>query len=144
MRRTTASRWFEASAMNKIMQIFDSLDYGPAPEAPDQAIAWLDSKGRKFGHFINGLWTEPGQTFSAENPALGAPLADITNGTAADVDAAVKAARAAFPAWSGLKGYQRGKYLYAIARMIQKHSRLFAVLETMDNGKPIRESRDAD
>lgn len=130
--------------MNKIMQIFDSLDYGPAPEAPDQAIAWLDSKGRKFGHFINGLWTEPGQTFSADNPATGAPLADITNGTAADVDAAVKAARAAFPAWSGLKGYQRGKYLYAIARMIQKHSRLFAVLETMDNGKPIRESRDAD
>ncbi|WEJ59093.1 aldehyde dehydrogenase family protein [Devosia sp. FJ2-5-3] len=130
--------------MNKIMQIFDSLDYGPAPEAPDQAIAWLDSKGRKFGHFINGLWTEPGQTFSADNPATGAPLADITNGTAADVDAAVKATRAAFPAWSGLKGYQRGKYLYAIARMIQKHSRLFAVLETMDNGKPIRESRDAD
>lgn len=130
--------------MNKIMQIFDSLDYGPAPEAPDQAIAWLDSKGRKFGHFINGVWTEPGQTFSADNPATGAPLAEITNGSAADVDAAVKAARAAFTAWSGLKGYQRGKYLYAIARMIQKHSRLFAVLETMDNGKPIRESRDAD
>lgn len=130
--------------MNKIMQIFDSLDYGPAPEAPDQAIAWLDSKGRKFGHFINGVWTEPGQTFSADNPATGAPLAEITNGSTADVDAAVKAARAAFTAWSGLKGYQRGKYLYAIARMIQKHSRLFAVLETMDNGKPIRESRDAD
>ncbi|WEJ33917.1 aldehyde dehydrogenase family protein [Devosia sp. SD17-2] len=130
--------------MNKIMQIFDSLDYGPAPEAPDQAIAWLDSKGRKFGHFINGVWTEPGQTFTADNPATGAPLAEITNGTEADVDAAVRAARDAFPAWSGMKGYQRGKFLYAIARMIQKHARLFAVLETMDNGKPIRESRDAD
>src|SRR5690606_31293400 len=61
-----------------------------------------------------------------------------------DVDAAVKSARAAFTSWSALSGYQRGKYLYAIARMIQKHARLFAVLETMDNGKPIRESRDSD
>lgn len=130
--------------MNKIAQIFDSLDYGPAPEAPDQAIAWLDAHGRKFGHFIDGKWTRPGKTFAADNPATGAPLADITDGAADDVDAAVKAARAAFKSWSALSGYERGKYLYAIARMIQKHSRLFAVLETMDNGKPIRESRDAD
>ncbi|MCW5722337.1 MAG: aldehyde dehydrogenase family protein [Devosia sp.] len=130
--------------MNKIAQIFDSLDYGPAPEAPDQAIAWLDSKSRKFGHFIDGAWTAPGRSFTADNPATGAPLAEITDGTAEDVDAAVKAARAAFKSWSALSGYERGKYLYAIARMIQKHARLFAVLETMDNGKPIRESRDAD
>ncbi len=130
--------------MNKIMQIFESLEYGPAPEAPDQAIAWLDAHERKFGHFIDGAWTAPGKTFAATNPATSASLAEITDGTAEDVDAAVKAARAAFPGWSALRGYQRGKYLYAIARMIQKHSRLFAVLETMDNGKPIRESRDAD
>ncbi len=130
--------------MNKIAQIFDSLDYGPAPEAPDQAIAWLDSKSRKFGHFIDGKWTKPGKTFTADNPATGASLAEITDGTAADVDAAVKAARSAFKSWSALSGYERGKYLYAIARMIQKHSRLFAVLESMDNGKPIRETRDAD
>ncbi|WP_338722258.1 aldehyde dehydrogenase family protein [Devosia sp. XK-2] len=130
--------------MNKIAQIFDSLEYGPAPEAPDQAIAWLDSKSRKFGHFIDGKWTKPGKTFTADNPATGASLAEITDGTAADVDAAVKAARAAFKGWSALSGYERGKYLYAIARMIQKHSRLFAVLESMDNGKPIRETRDAD
>jgi aldehyde dehydrogenase (NAD+) len=130
--------------MNKIAQIFDSLDYGPAPEAPDQANAWLDSKGRKFGHFIDGKWTKPGKTFASENPANGTKLADITDGTAADVDAAVKAARSAFKSWSALSGYERGKYLYAIARMIQKHSRLFAVLESMDNGKPIRETRDAD
>ena len=130
--------------MNKIAQIFDSLDYGPAPEAPDQAIAWLDSKSRKFGHFIDGKWTKPGKTFTADNPATGASLAEITDGTAADVDAAVKAARGAFKSWSALSGYERGKYLYAIARMIQKHSRLFAVLESMDNGKPIRETRDAD
>jgi aldehyde dehydrogenase (NAD+) len=130
--------------MNKIAQIFDSLDYGPAPEAPDQAIAWLDSKSRKFGHFIDGKWTKPGKTFTADNPATGASLAEITDGTAAEVDAAVKAARSAFKSWSALSGYERGKYLYAIARMIQKHSRLFAVLESMDNGKPIRETRDAD
>ncbi len=130
--------------MNKIAQIFQTLDYGPAPEGPDQAIAWLDSHGRKFGHFIDGQWTRPGKTFTADNPATGAPLADITDGTAEDVDLAVKAARMAFKGWAALSGYERGKYLYAIARLIQKHSRLFAVLETMDNGKPIRESRDID
>lgn len=130
--------------MNKIAQIFDSLDYGPAPEAADQAHAWLDSHGRAFGHFIDGKWTKPGKTFPTDNPATGQKLADITDGTAADVDAAVKAARAAFKGWSALSGYERGRYLYALARMIQKHARLFAVLETMDNGKPIRESRDAD
>jgi aldehyde dehydrogenase (NAD+) len=130
--------------MNKIMQIFESLEYGPAPEAADQANAWLESKGRTFGHFIDGQWTNPGKTFSSTNPANGKKLADITDGTTEDVDAAVKAARAAQKSWGALRGYERGKYLYAIARMIQKHSRLFAVLETMDNGKPIRESRDAD
>jgi aldehyde dehydrogenase (NAD+) len=130
--------------MNKIAQIFQSLDYGPAPEGPEQANAWLDSHGRKFGHFIDGKWTKPGKTFSSDNPANGESLAQITGGTAEDVNAAVKAARAAFKTWSALSGYERGKYLYAIARAIQKHSRLFAVLETMDNGKPIRESRDID
>jgi aldehyde dehydrogenase (NAD+) len=130
--------------MNKIAQIFDTLDYGPAPEAADQATAWLDSHSRRFGHFINGGWSAPGTTFSTDNPATGAPLALITAGSPADVDAAVRAARAAFPGWSALSGYQRGKYLYALARAVQKHARLFAVLETLDNGKPIRESRDID
>ncbi|HWU17351.1 MAG TPA: aldehyde dehydrogenase family protein [Devosia sp.] len=130
--------------MNKITQIFQSLEYGPAPELPDQANAWLDSHGRKFGHFIDGKWTKPGKTFISENPANANKLADITEGTPEDVDKAVKAARAAFKSWSALSGYERDKYLYAIARAVQKHSRLFAVLETMDNGKPIRESRDID
>jgi aldehyde dehydrogenase (NAD+) len=130
--------------MNKIAEIFQSIDYGPAPESAEPALAWLASKGGKFGHFINGKWTKPGKTFASDNPATSKKLADITDGTNADVDKAVKAARAAFPAWSALSGYERGKYLYAIARLVQKHSRLFAVLETMDNGKPIRESRDID
>ncbi|HQZ13856.1 MAG TPA: aldehyde dehydrogenase family protein [Devosia sp.] len=130
--------------MNKIAQIFETLEYGPAPEAAQPAVDWLKAHGNKFGHFINGAWTKPGKTFASDNPATGKKLADVTNGTAADVDKAVKAARAAFPKWAALSGYERGKYLYAIARLMQKHSRLFAVLETLDNGKPIRESRDLD
>ena len=130
--------------MNKIADIFTSLDYGPAPESADIALAWLAAHDNKFGHFIDGKWTKPGKTFASENPANGKVLAQVTDGSADDVNAAVKAARAAFKPWAALSGYQRGKYLYAIARLIQKHSRLFAVLETMDNGKPIRESRDVD
>ena len=68
--------------MNKIAQIFQSLDYGPAPEGPEQAIAWLDSHSRKFGHFIDGQWTAPGKTFASNNPANGDKLADITDGKA--------------------------------------------------------------
>lgn len=130
--------------MNEIAAIFDSLDYGPAPEGAAPANLWLDAHGRKFGQFIGGNFTKPGKTFVTKNPANGDKLADITEGTKGDVDKAVAAARKAFPAWSGLSGYERSKYLYAIARLIDKNARLFAVLETMDNGKPIRESRDAD
>ncbi len=130
--------------MNKITEIFASLDYGPAPESADPALAWLAAHGNAFGHYINGAWTKPGTTFASENPANGKALAQVTDGTAADVDKAVKAARAAFPKWAALSGYERAKYLYAIARLVQKHSRLFSVLESMDNGKPIRESRDID
>ena len=130
--------------MNRIAEIFTTLYYGPAPEDADPALAWLDSHGRAFGHFINGKWTAPASTFATTNPATGAELAQISNGTADDVDRAVKAARAAFKSWSALPGYQRARHLYALARLIQKHARLFAVLETLDNGKPIRESRDVD
>ncbi|UJQ93173.1 aldehyde dehydrogenase family protein [Mariluticola halotolerans] len=127
-----------------IAAIFETLDYGPAPEGAAPANLWLDAHGRKFGQYIDGKFTKPGKTFASENPANGDKLADITDGSKADVDKAVKAARAAFPGWSGLSGFERAKYLYAIARLIQKESRLFAVLETLDNGKPIRESRDSD
>src|SRR5690606_25788783 len=130
--------------MNKIAQIFETLDYGPAPESPEPALAWLKSHNNKFGHFIGGQWTKPGKAFASDNPATGETLAQITDGTPADVDKAVKAARAAFKPWSALSGYERSRHLYAIARLIQKHSRLFSVLETLDNGKPIRESRDID
>ncbi len=125
-------------------EIFDSMDYGPAPESAAEALAWIAARGPGFGHFIDGRFTAPGETFATRNPATGAELAQITQGTAEDVEAAVAAATKAFPKWAKLPCHARAKYLYALARLLQKHSRLFAVLETLDNGKPIRESRDVD
>src|SRR5690606_28545585 len=130
--------------MSKVAEIFETLEYGPAPEAAGPALDWLEKHGRKFGHFIDGGFTKPDRTFVSANPANGEKLADVTEGTKGDVDKAVKAARAAFPGWSALSGYERARYLYAIARQVQKESRLFAVHETLDNGKPIRETRDID
>ncbi|HEY8258022.1 MAG TPA: aldehyde dehydrogenase family protein [Gemmatimonadales bacterium] len=131
--------------MTSIPDIFGTMAYGPAPEAVAPAQAWLEQHGRRFGLFIEGRWTEgKGETFETFNPATGNPLARLTQASTADVDRAVRAARAAQPAWWGLGGHARARHLYAIARQIQKHSRLFAVLESLDNGKPIRESRDID
>jgi aldehyde dehydrogenase (NAD+) len=129
-----------------IAEKFVAMEYGPAPEDAKEALNWLDHHGRRFGHFINGTWLEPaaGQYFDTADPSTGEKLAMVAQGTATDVDAAVKAARAAFPKWQSLTPHIRARYLYAIARQVQKHSRRLAVLETMDNGKPIRESRDLD
>ena len=127
-----------------IRDIFETMSYGPAPESSAEAQAWLAKHGRHFGPFINGTFHPPGQTFATKNPATGETLAQITQSTSADVDAAVTAARRAQPKWARLSGHQRAKTLYALARLVQKHSRLFATLETLDNGKPIRESRDID
>ncbi|SDC66302.1 aldehyde dehydrogenase family protein [Ruegeria marina] len=127
-----------------IKEIFETMDYGPAPESAAEALAWLVDQGDRFGHFINGAFTAPGDGFDSRNPATGEVLATLTQATRADVDAAVAAARKAQPKWAALGGAGRARYLYAIARLMQKHSRLFAVLETLDNGKPIRESRDID
>jgi aldehyde dehydrogenase (NAD+) len=129
-----------------IAQKFVSMEYGPAPEDPREALTWLEQHARRFGHFINGAWREPAaaEYFDSVNPATGEKLAVIAQGTAEDVDAAVKAARAALGPWQALSGHERARYLYAFARQVQKHSRRLAVLETMDNGKPIRESRDLD
>src|ERR1700674_5695855 len=129
-----------------IAEKFMSMDYGPALEDPREALLWLDAHGRRLGHFINGGWQPPvaGQYFETADPSTGDALASVAQGSAADVDAAVKAARAALPLWQSLTPHARARYLYALARQIQKHSRRLAVLETMDNGKPIRESRDID
>ena len=131
--------------MASIPEIFQTMDYGPAPEAVASANAWLDAQGRRFGMFIGGAWVVgEGETFETLNPATGKPLARITQASEGDVDRAVRMARAAQPKWWALGGHARARHLYAIARQIQKHSRFFAVLESLDNGKPIRESRDID
>ncbi len=129
-----------------IMTILKTMDYGVAPENTDEAIAWLSEHKNKFGLFINGefLKEKKAKYFNTYNPANGKKLAQITQGTKRDVDMAVTSATIAQQSWAKLSGFKRAKYLYSIARLIQKHSRLFAVLESLDNGKPIRESRDVD
>ena len=129
-----------------IAEKFVSMEYGPAPEDPKEAISWLDRHHRRFELFINGAWHAPaaGEYFDSFDPSNGEKLASIAQGSAADINAAVKAARSASPQWRALTPHLRARYLYALARLVQKHSRLLAVLETMDNGKPIRESRDID
>ena len=129
--------------MPKVTEILATMDYGPAPEASGEVEKWLKARGR-FGHFINGSFTKPDRLFSVKNPATGTPLAEVSQGTAADIDAAVAAARAALPGWSRLAGHERARWLYALARTVQKRERFLAVLETLDNGKPIRETRDID
>ena len=119
------------------------MAYGPALESPAEAMAWITANA-PFGHWINGRFTTPGDSFSTKNSATAATLAQVTQGSAADVDAAVKAARRAQPKWAKLPGHKRAASLYALARLVQKHSRLLAVTETLDSGKPIREARDID
>src|SRR6056297_3294014 len=118
------------------------LDYAPAPESSEH----IEIKDR-YHHFINGDFTEPVKKryFKSINPATEAVLSEFAEGTSEDVDAAVKAARKAYDKqWSVLSGKERGKYIFRIARMIQERSRELAITETMDGGKPIRESRDVD
>jgi len=132
--------------MRPIKDILKTMEYGPSPEANGDVNLWLEQHGRSFGHYINGAFVKPEgrKAIDVANPANGDKLAEIICGNAEDVDQAVKAARSAFGKWSKLSGYERAKYLYAIARHIQKRERFLAVLETMDNGKPIRETRDID
>ncbi len=128
-----------------VLDIFETMEYGPAPEAATPALEWIRER-QPFGLFINNRWVKPagGQYLDSINPATGKALAQIAAGTSADVDAAVEAARRAFESWGKTPGHVRARYLYAIARHIQKHSRLLAVLESLDNGKSIRETRDID
>ena len=129
-----------------VAEKFRSMDYGAAPEDPANSLKWLDQHQRRFGHYIGGRWKAPaqGRYFKTSDPSTGEKIADVAQGSAADVNAAVKAARAALPRWQALTPHARARFLYALARGVQKHSRRLAVLETLDNGKPIRESRDID
>ncbi|MGN8158112.1 aldehyde dehydrogenase family protein [Salinisphaera sp. SWV1] len=129
-----------------IPELLDTMDYGPSPESADQALAWLDRHQRRFGHFIGGTFVEPteGGYFQTVDPATETPLAEVAQGSPADIDKAVAAAKKALGSWSKTPGHERARRLYALARLVQKHARLLAVLECLDNGKPIREARDGD
>ena len=132
--------------MNTITDILKSMEYGPAPEEDSHVKTWLAGHKAGFGHFINGKFTPLGKskTFKAMNPANGDVLGEVAIGSSRDVDAAVAAAGVALKKWSALTGNQRARHLYALARQVQKHARFLAVLETIDNGKSIRETRDID
>jgi len=132
--------------MTTVSEIFETMAYGPAPESDKPALEWLERHGRAFGLFVGGRWTKGknGEAFDVINPATTAPLARVTQAGEADVDAAVAAARKAFPVWCALSGHARARHVYALARTVQKHARLLAVLESLDNGKSIRETRDLD
>jgi aldehyde dehydrogenase (NAD+) len=128
-----------------VMDIFETMEYGPAPEDAALALTWIQQH-QPFGLFINNQWAQPsgGLYLDSINPATGKVLAQVASANNEDVDRAVAAANAAFEVWSKTPGHVRARYLYALARHIQKHSRLLAVLEALDNGKTIRETRDLD
>jgi len=130
--------------VNSIVEKFYSMEYGPAPEDTKEVDTWLAAHNRTFGQYINGVWTKPANTIETLNPSTGEKIADVSSASVDQMNAAVSAARTALPAWQALTGHQRARYLYALARQVLKHSRRLAVLESMDNGKSIRESRDID
>jgi len=129
-----------------VAKIFETMEWGPAPEARGPALDWIKAHSGRFGVFIGGQWIAPaaGDGFDTVNPATREVLARVSQAGEEDVDAAVKAAAHALPAWAALSGHARARHLYALARAVQKHSRLLAVLESLDNGKSIRETRDLD
>lgn len=127
-----------------VASYFDSMDYAPSTEDDSKARAWLTQHNGAFGHFIGGAFTDPAQGFETIEPATGNRLAQVSQGTQEDVDRAVGAARKAQKGWAALPGHERALKLYALARIIQRNARVLAVVEALDNGKSIRETRDID
>ncbi len=129
-----------------VAKVLETMEYGPAPESAAPALEWIKAHKGELGLFIGGRWvaSETGQTFETINPATTERLARVAQAGPADVDRAVEAARAAFPAWAALPAHARARYCYALAREVQRNARFLAVLESLDNGKPIRETRDLD
>jgi aldehyde dehydrogenase (NAD+) len=115
-------------------------EYASAPESRD-----IVTIRERYGHFIGGEWVEPKETYATIDPSSEEPLAEVGQATDEEVQLAVGAAREAFEnGWSSLAGAERAKYLFRIARILQERAREFAVLESLNGGKPIRESRDVD
>jgi aldehyde dehydrogenase (NAD+) len=130
--------------MATVAELFQEMSYGPAPESDKPAREWLARHAQGFGHYIGGQWTAPRNLFDVINPANTEVIARVSQGSDGDVAAAVAAAREALKGWQALGTHGRARHLYALARVVQKNSRLLAVLESLDNGKPIRETRDID
>ena len=132
--------------MSKIITNFKNISYGPAPEDSKDVMSWINSMNNPNHLFINGSWvkSKSSKKIQVINPATNKKLASLSLANKADVNAAVGAAKKAYTLWSKTSSDTRAKYLYALARLIQKHSRFLSVLETIDNGKPIRETRDID
>ena len=132
--------------MSKIIQNFKNISYGPAPEDSTDVMSWINSLNNPNHLYINGSWTKSkaSKKILVINPATNKKLTSLSIANKADVNAAVGAAKKAYSSWSKTLPDTRAKYLYALARLIQKHSRFLSVLETIDNGKPIRETRDID
>jgi aldehyde dehydrogenase (NAD+) len=141
IRLSTAIPW---GKILSVAEYFETMDYGPAPESDAEVRAWLATHKSSFGHFIGGSFVPGAKQIDTNEPATGKLLARIADGSKKDIDAAVSAARKAQGPWEKLGGHARARHLYALARMLQRHARLFAVLESLDNGKPIRETRDLD
>ena len=129
-----------------LLNEFEQLNYSQALESDAQAQVWLQQNQCHFGHYIDGAFTSEADASLVEvlNPATSEVLAHIEVASKEQIDLAIASARVAQPVWWALGGLGRAKILYALARNLQKYARLAAVLETLDNGKPIRESRDAD
>ncbi|CAN5375588.1 aldehyde dehydrogenase family protein [soil metagenome] len=127
-----------------VAPLLDSLSYGPAPEDAKEAWGWIERHEGVFGHWIAGAATGAKELFEVFDPSTASVLARCSQGDKDDIEQAVTAAREAQPGWEALGGHGRARHLYALARMVQRHARLLAVLETLNNGKPIRESRDVD
>jgi len=115
-------------------------EYATAPESRE-----IVTLRERYGHFVGGEWLEPKESYTTIDPSSEEPLAEIGQATEQEVELAVEAARDAFEnGWSSLPGSERAKYLFRVARLLQERSREFAVLESLNGGKPIRESRDVD
>jgi aldehyde dehydrogenase (NAD+) len=127
-----------------IETIFDTMEYGTAPEDRSVALQWIADRGGLFGPYVNGGFSPARDNLAICNPATGEKLAGMSLCTKDEVTEAVRSARAAQPDWQAAGGPARARLLYALARLMQKHARLLAVMESLDNGKPIRESRDID
>uniref|UniRef100_F1RHZ9 Aldehyde dehydrogenase family 16 member A1 n=1 Tax=Sus scrofa TaxID=9823 RepID=F1RHZ9_PIG len=136
----------ETCTGSRASEIFTTLEYGPVPESHACALAWLDTQDRLLGHYVNGKWLKPEHRSSVpcQDPITGEKLASCLQAQTEDVAEAVEAARASLENWSTLPGAFRAQYLTRLAKMIQKHQRLFWTLESLVTGRAVREIRDRD